>query len=71
MNKTLILQKLSSRKFWTLLIGLVGSILLAFNVDAGSVEQITAIIGGFGTIIMYMLAEAIVDKARAEKSNDK
>lgn len=69
-NKQLILQKISSRKFWALVAGLAGSILLAFNVDENSIAQITAIIGGFGSVAVYMFAEAIVDKARAVNVNE-
>ena len=37
-------KKLTSRKFWVALIGFISSLLVAFNVDSGSVEQITSII---------------------------
>lgn len=55
--------KLSSRKFWSLLIALIGAVLVALNVPNGSVESITAIIGAFASIITYILAEGIVDAA--------
>lgn len=53
--------KLSSRKFWSLLLALIGAVLVALNVPSGSVESITAIIGAFASIIVYILAEAHVD----------
>jgi hypothetical protein len=62
-------RKLSSRKFWSLVIALVGSILVAFNVPEGSIECITAIIGGFAAIIVYILAEAHVDAEAVDKEN--
>ena len=62
-------RKLSSRKFWSLVIALVGSILVAFNVPEGSIERITALIGGFAAIIVYILAEASVDAQAANKDN--
>ena len=61
--------KLSSRKFWSLVIALVGSILVACNVPEGSIERITAIIGGFAAIIVYILAEAHVDAEAVDKEN--
>lgn len=54
-------KKLTSRKFWLALVGFVTAILVAFNVDAGTVEQITSIIMAFATLIAYILAEGFVD----------
>ena len=62
--------KLSSRKFWSLLIALIGAVLVALNVPHGSVESITAIIGAFASIITYILAEGIVDAANKNNSID-
>ena len=55
--------KLSSRKFWALVAGLVSSLLVAFNVSDGSVAQVTAIITAFGSVAVYIFAESSVDKA--------
>lgn len=54
-------RKLTSRKFWIALIGFITALLVAFNVDAGSVEQITSIIMSFGSLIAYILSEGFVD----------
>ncbi len=62
-------RKLSSRKFWSLVIALVGSILVACNVPQGSIERITAIIGGFASVIVYILAEAYVDAEAVDKED--
>ena len=63
-------RKLSSRKFWSLVIALVGSILVACNVPEGSIERITAIIGGgFAAIIVYILAEAHIDAEAVDKDS--
>jgi len=59
-------RKLSSRKFWVALIAFVGALLVAFNVDAGSVEQITSLIMSFGSLIAYILAEGFVDASNKE-----
>jgi drug/metabolite transporter (DMT)-like permease len=63
-------RKLSSRKFWSLLLALIGAVLVAFNVPNGSVESIIAIIGAFASIITYILAEGIVDAANKDNSTD-
>lgn len=63
MNKIDWIRKLSSRKFWLALIGFVTALLIAFNVDAGSVEQITSIIMSGASLIAYIIAEGFVDGA--------
>lgn len=63
-------KKLTSRKFWMALIGFVTSILVAFNVDPGSVEQITSIIMSGATLIAYILAEGFVDATRIEDKDE-
>ena len=55
------IKKLTSRKFWVALVGFITSLLIAFNVDAGSVEQITSIIMSGATLIAYILAEGFID----------
>lgn len=68
-------QKLSSRKFWALISALVLSILVFFNVGENEIAQVTSIITAFGSIAVYIFAEASVDKARVntneiEEAND-
>ena len=65
MNKTELFRKLASRKFWALLAGFIGSMLVVFNVGDNDIAQVTAVITAFGSVAVYMLAEASVDKAQA------
>lgn len=60
------LRKLTSRKFWVALVGFITALLVAFNVDAGSIEQITSIIMSFASLIAYILAEGFVDASNKE-----
>ena len=60
------LRKLTSRKFWIALVGFITALLVAFNVDAGSIEQITSIIMSFASLIAYILAEGFVDASNKE-----
>ena len=62
-------QKLSSRKFWVALVGFITSILVAFNVPTLTVEQVTAIVMGSGTLIAYILSEGFIDAKRVEEVN--
>lgn len=61
MEKIDWVRKLSSRKFWALLIALVTSLLTAGGAGESVVLQVTGIIGAFGACIAYILAEGYVD----------
>jgi len=54
-------RKLSSRKFWALLAGLATAALVLANVPEDTITRVVALIGAFGSIAVYMLAEAYVD----------
>lgn len=65
-------QKLSSRKFWAAVVALVISVVAFTNCDQGTTEKIVALVGAIGSMVMYMLSETVVDKAREEnKIEDK
>lgn len=70
MNKEDIIRKLSSRKFWVALIGFITALLVAFNVDSGSVEKITSLIMSFGSLIAYILAEGFADGSNKDKEGE-
>lgn len=57
-------QKLSSRKFWSLLIALIVAVLVMAKVSEESIKQVVAVIGAFSSIAIYILAEAYVDGKR-------
>ena len=61
-------QKLTSRKFWAAVIGFVTTILVAFNVDAMTTEQVIAVITAAATLIAYIIGEGMVDAARIDAS---
>lgn len=62
-------EKLSSRKFWALVAALVLSILVFFNASDNIATQVGSIITAFGSVCVYTLAEASVDKKRIEEEN--
>lgn len=62
-----LIAKLTSRKFWAYLATFVTAILIACNVDEGSVAQIIAIIGAFADTIAYLFAEGIADARGGER----
>ena len=57
-------QKLSSRKFWAAVAGFVTAIMVAFKVENGTAEQITAIITAGGVLVAYIIGESAVDANR-------
>ena len=56
-------RKLSSRKFWAAVSGVVISAMVAFNANAESQEKVAGVITATGTLAIYMLAESNTDKA--------
>lgn len=59
-------QKLSSRKFWALVVGFVSPLLLAFGVGESTVTQVAAIIAAGGAVVAYLFAEGMVDASRTD-----
>ena len=63
--------KLSSRKFWSAVVGFVVPLLLAFGVSDSTATQIAALIMSGGSIIAYILGEGLVDAGRNDSKDDK
>ena len=63
-------QKLTSRKFWAAVTGFVSSILIAFNVDNLTIEQVASVISACAVLIAYIIGEGLVDAAREGNDND-
>jgi uncharacterized membrane protein len=57
-------QKLTSRKFWAAVIGFVTAVMVAFNVDKLTIEQVVSIVSGCSVLIAYIIGEGLVDSAR-------
>lgn len=54
-------RKLSSRKFWGLIMALIVAIGVLIGIPESEVAKILAVVGAFSSIIIYILAEAYVD----------
>ena len=61
-------RKLTSRKFWAAVCNFIGMMILALGGTAGTAEKVTALIMAGATVIAYIIAEGLVDKAGAEGS---
>lgn len=58
-------QKLSSRKLWAALAGVIVGLVVAFGGDGESIQQVAGSVMSVVSAIIYILAEAGVDKASA------
>ena len=58
-------KKLTSRKFWTAIVGFVTPLLLAFRLCEEVVVQVSGIIMSGATAIAYIIGEGLVDSERA------
>ena len=63
-------QKLSSRKFWSMVIGVVTALLVLFNVPDLTIEKIVALISAEGVLIAYIFAEGDVDSNRIQQGEE-
>ena len=60
-------RKLTSRKFWVAIIGFITAIMVAFNVDKLTVEQVVAIVSALGTLVAYIIGEGMTDAAHIKE----
>ena len=62
-------RKLTSRKFWAAVIGVVASVLAYWGAAESTVTQVTAIITAGATLVAYIVGEGMVDAAREERND--
>ena len=58
-------RKLTSRKFWLAVVGLVSGLLMAFKYDAETIETISGVIMSAASVIAYTIGEGLADAAGA------
>lgn len=58
-------RKLTSRKFWIAIVGLVSGLLMAFKVDGDTVKTISGVIMSAASVIAYTIGEGLADAANA------
>lgn len=56
-------RKLTSRKFWVAIVGLVSGLMLAFNVDGETIDKVTGAIMSAAAVIAYIIGEGLADAA--------
>lgn len=65
-----LLRKLSSRKLWAAVAGIIVGIVTAFGGDAETVETVAGSVMSVISAVTYILAEAGVDISRKENKNE-
>lgn len=58
-------RKLTSRKFWVSIIGLVSGLILAFNGSAETAETVSGVIMSAASVIAYTIGEGLADASYA------
>lgn len=69
MNKINWKQKLSSRKLWIAIIGVVVGLAAAFGIDTNDYAQIAGIITSAVSVVTYVFGESRVDAASSVPIN--
>ena len=61
--------KLTSRKFWLAITGLITPLLIAFGVSDNAATEFAGIIMSGASCIAYIIGEGLVDSEKANKTN--
>jgi len=54
-------RKLTSRKFWAAVAGFVSMLIVALGKDAGTAQQVTALIMAGASVVAYCIGEGLAD----------
>lgn len=55
-------RKLTSRKFWAAVVGVVISIMVMFGANTEQQERVVAVISSAAVLISYIVGEGMIDK---------
>lgn len=58
-----LIRKLSSRKLWVAIIGVVVGLAAAFGIDESEYAPVVGIIGAIASCVTYIIGEAKIDAA--------
>ena len=60
-------RKLSSRKLWAAVVGVITGLAMIFGLDENTVSTVAGAVVSAASVVAYVMAEGSVDTARAEK----
>lgn len=63
-------RKLTSRKFWLAVAGLVAGLVVAFKGDSALAETASGCIMAAATVVAYIIGEGLADSAGAPPEDD-
>lgn len=63
-------RKLSSRKFWAAVSGVVISVMIMFNATSESQEKVAGLIASTAVLSSYIFMEGSTDKAAIKQENE-
>lgn len=63
------IRKISSRKLWVAIIGVVVGLAAAFGIDESEYAPVVGIIGAIASCMTYIIGEAKIDAASAESTD--
>lgn len=66
--KNTLIQKLSSRKLWAAVVGVVVGLAAAFGITENEYAQIVGVVTSAVSVVSYIFGEAQVDAAREERN---
>ena len=62
-----IMTKLSSRKLWAAIAGIVVGLVVAFGGEGETIQSVAGSVMSVVSAVTYIIAEAMVDKTAAKK----
>jgi phage shock protein PspC (stress-responsive transcriptional regulator) len=63
-------RKLTSRKFWASIVGVVTGIAMIFGLDEGTISTVAGTVTTVASLLGYILTEGMVDKAAKSAESD-
>lgn len=63
-------QKLSSRKLWAAVVGVIVGLAAAFGIEENEYAQIVGVVGSMVSVVSYIFGESAVDAAREKNSTE-
>lgn len=59
-------NKLKSRKFWAMIVGVILGVATCFGLDAGTIEKVAGLVAALASAVTYMVVEGNIDAAAAK-----